>query len=350
MARSQCGKGEFLRTAVRVWQTAFVLMLGFCLACNTFEPSLSAQAPGLKLEHIAQEKGREPHFGMYVPPNEQHPAVAMPIWAKSNHGAYVSVGTERSFIGAAVTRAAALVVIDYDSAVVQFTTINRALLAASANRDDYITLRLAATQDIWASRASQVAFDDAKTLRDKDSWKFWNDNVRQNTNAWSAAFQHFNQQSGKPDGPFAQTNYMFDDQFYQHLHELAKNGHIWTRTADLRDETSVRKLCRDMRASGMTLGVVDTSNVADTSEAGQVAAGNYVAWFSECAEDSTLFLSTERANRQSDSYWSYFAFTGKVVKGRDAATIARWYTAEIAKLQADSQTRAYIDDPTVIAQ
>jgi hypothetical protein len=30
------------------------------------------------------------------------------------------------------------------------------------------------------------------------------------------------------------------------------------------------------------------------------------------------------------------------------ATIARWYQAEIDKLQADSQTHAYIDDPTVI--
>jgi hypothetical protein len=67
-----------------------------------------------------------------------------------------------------------------------------------------------------------------------------------------------------------------------------------------------------------------TSNVPDYSEAGPAAAGEYVAWFSECAEASTLFLSTEPAKRQSDSYWSYFAFSGKVVKGQNSETIKRW--------------------------
>jgi hypothetical protein len=56
------------------------------------------------------------------------------LWQKSNHEAYVSVGTERCFMGAAVTRGAALVVVDYDSKVVQFAEINRALLAASRGR------------------------------------------------------------------------------------------------------------------------------------------------------------------------------------------------------------------------
>jgi hypothetical protein len=32
---------------------------------------------------------------------------ALPIYRKSNHGVYVSVGTERAFIGAAITRAEA---------------------------------------------------------------------------------------------------------------------------------------------------------------------------------------------------------------------------------------------------
>jgi len=74
------------------------------------------------------------------------------------------------------------------------------------------------------------------------------------------------------------------------------------------------------------------------------AAGKYIAWFSRCAEDNTLFLNTERANRPSDAYWSYFAFTGKALKGRDPATIECWYKAEIAKLRVDSQTRAVLDD------
>lgn len=251
-------------------------------------------------------------------------------------------------MGAAVTRAEALVVIDYDAAIVQFAAINRALLAASYGREDYIMLRLTASPDVWAERATGLSKEDAKTLRDKNSFAFWKDRVRDNTTAWSAAFEHFNKQANKPDGAFAQTNYMFDDLLYVHLHELARNRRIWTRAVDLRDEEAVRKLCEDMRAKGWRLGVVDTSNVQDGAEAGPAAAGQYVVWFSEFAEDETLFLNTERANRPADTYWSYFAFTGKTVKGRDAGTMERWFKEEIAKLQKDPQTRTDIDDPEIV--
>jgi hypothetical protein len=96
------------------------------------------------------------------------------------------------------------------------------------------------------------------------------------------------------------------------------------------------------------LGVADTSNVQDVAEAGPTAAGQYVVWFSEFAEDRTLFLNTERAIRPADTYWSYFAFTGKTVKGRDTVTIERWYKDEIAKLRIDSQMRADVDDPKIV--
>jgi len=51
----------------------------------------------------------------------------------------------------------------------------------------------------------------------------------------------------------------------------------------------------------------------------------YVVWFSEMAEPNALFLSTEVGKRPSDTYWSYFVFTGKAVKGRDAQTLRQWF-------------------------
>lgn len=74
--------------------------------------------------------------GIYLPPNEQHPARALPIYRKSNHGVYVSVGTERSFLGASLAR--------YDPLALRFAEVNRALLAASSDRANYINLRLTA--------------------------------------------------------------------------------------------------------------------------------------------------------------------------------------------------------------
>jgi hypothetical protein len=332
----------------RLWLPA---ALAGCLVCwASFGLDTSAQTAETNQQDSAAGPGRQPSPGMFVAPNEQHPAVALPIWQKSNHQTYVSVGTERSFMGAAVTRAAALVVVDYDSRIVQFAAINRALLAASEDREDYLFLRLKASREVWAERAGGVADEDGKTLRDESSWSFWKEKVRENTGAWSAAFEHFNKPANSADGPFAQTNYLFDDQLYKHLRQLAREGHIWTRVIDLRDEKMVRELCRDMRANGMRLGVVDTSNVPDEGEAGPEAAGKYVVWFSTWAEANTLFLSTEIAKRPADTYWSYFAFTGRAVKGRDAETIKRWYVAEIAKLRADQETRALLDDPDVVTK
>jgi len=287
---------------------------------------------------------------MYLPPNEQYPAVALPIWRQSNHEAYVSVGTERSFMGAAVARAEALVVVDYDPEVIQFAAINRALLAASHSREDYIVLRLTATAEIWAQRAAEVGHEDGRTLLDQSSWSFWKKSVRENTKAWSGAFEHFNRPANKVDGPFAQTNYMFADQLYEHLRTLAKRGCIWTRLLDHRDEKMLTKVCDEMYTSGLKLGVVDTSNVPGEWEGGAAAAGKYVSWFSRWAVANTLFLSTEPANQQSASHWSYFAFTGKAVRGRSAERIQRWYEEEIAKLRADPRTLALVDDPDVVAK
>src|SRR3974390_715109 len=138
-------------------------------------------------------------------------------------------------MGAAVTRAAALVVVDYDEKIVQFAAINRALLAASEDREDYIFLRLTAPREVWVERAGRVGDEDGKTLRDENSWSFWKEKVRENTGAWSAAFENLNKQPNRADGPFAQTNYLFDDQLYEHLRRLAKEGRIWRRVLDLRD-------------------------------------------------------------------------------------------------------------------
>ena len=293
-------------------------------------------------------QGREARPGVYLPPNEQHPAVALPIFHRSNHGTYVSVGTERSFIGAALSNAQALVVIDYDPEVIRFATINRALLAASTGREDYLRLRLHAGPNVWRARAAALSPQDNATLSDPRSWDFWEKAVRNNSGAWSSAFEHFHRPPQKLDDAFAEADYLFDDVQFLRLQKLAKDSRIWTRVLDLRHEQEVRALCADLDAQGRKPGIIDTSNVPDASEAGSAAAGQYFHWFSSCADDDTLFLNTERANRASVSYWSYYAFTNNVLKTHDAATISRWIEIEVRNLKVDPQTRALVNDPAAV--
>jgi hypothetical protein len=141
-------------TRVSAIQTGCILLVTFALLRAHCSPQADVQA--------AKNGPSAP--GIYLPPNEQHPAVALPIYRKSNHGVYVSVGTERSFIGAALSDAQALYVIDYDVLAVQFAKVNRALLAASTKRADYANLRLTASQDVWRQRSQNLTGEDKETL------------------------------------------------------------------------------------------------------------------------------------------------------------------------------------------
>ena len=59
-------------------------------------------------------------------------------------------------------------------------------------------------------------------------------------------------------------------------------------------------------------------------------------------------MNTERANRTSVSYWSYYAFSNRVLKMHDAATITHWIDIEIKNLKIDPETRALLNDPAAV--
>jgi len=281
--------------------------------------------------------------GIYLPPNEQHPVVAMPIYRKSNHGVYVSVGTERSFIGAALTRAKGLYVIEYDLLAVRFAMVNRALLAASTNRVDYANLRLAASQDVWRQRSQNLTGEDKEILATPGLWAFWDKEVRR---SWADNFADFHTAPQHPNDPFFASNYLFDDLLYRHLSSLAKSSRIWVRLVDLRHEQEVRALCDDLKSKGLPLGVVDTSDVPNANSGASVAA-HYVTLFSQYAQDDTLFLSTAAAHPPGMN-WSYYAFSRGKVKGHDNNTIQRWYEIEMRKIGATQGLLALVDDADAI--
>lgn len=286
----------------------------------------------------------QPNPGIYLPPNEQHPAVALPIYHKSNHGVYVSVGTERSFIGAALSGAEALFVIDYDPQTVRFANINRALLAASTDRADYLNLRLSASPELWQQRSRHLAAEDKETLSNPDSWTFWDKKVRKNQTAWDNAFGHFHTEPKVPSDPFFASNYLFDDRLYSQLSQLAKGSRIWALQLDLRHENEVRSLCEELKSRGLTLGVIDTSDVPNASNTGASVAAQYVKLISQYAPDNAIFLNTAPSGGQGVR-WSYFAFSNRKIRGRDPNTIKRWYEIEMKKISSTDQLLCLLNDP-----
>jgi hypothetical protein len=331
---------RFRAAAMRKWRALAIRIVWLAIVCDAHRTLCYPQASGPPAAE------RQPSLGVYIPPNEQHPALALPIYRKSNHGVYVSVGTERSFIGAALTEAEALIVIDYDPEAIRFANINRALLAASTDRADYVNLRLHASQDAWRQRSQQLAGVDQETLVSLVSWTFWDQKVRKNTWAWNSAFQHFNTEPKHPADPFFASDYLFDDILYNHLSQLAKRSRIWSRVVDLRRDDEVRAFCDDLKSKHLRLGVIDTSDVPSPSEAGTSVAAHYILLFSVYAQDDTLFLNTAPA-RAKGVVWSYFAFTNKTIRGLRQTTLKRWYDIEIKKIADSAEALALLDDPEV---
>ena len=256
----------------------------------------------------------------------------------------MSVGTERSFIGAALTRANALFVIDYDPQTIRFAKINRALLAASTDRADYLNLRLSASPELWQQRSQRLSAEDKETLSNPDSWTFWDKKVRKNQAAWDNAFGHFDTEPKNPSDPFFASNYLFDDRLYSQLSQLAKGSRIWARQIDLRHENEVRSLCEELKSRALTLGVIDTSDVPNGPAGGTSVAAQYVSLISQYARDDAIFLNTAPTGGQGVR-WSYFAFSNGKIRGRDPNTIKRWYEIEMKKISSSDQLQCLLDDP-----
>ena len=285
-----------------------------------------------------------PTPGVYLPPNEQHPAVALPIYRKSNHGVYVSVGSERSFIGAALSRANALFVIDYDPRIIRFAKINRALLAASTDRADYLNLRLSASPELWQQRSLRLVAEDKETLSNPESWTFWDKNIRKNQTAWDNAFGHLHAEPKSPSDPFFASNYLSEDRLYRQLSQLAKGSRIWARQLDLRHENEVRSFCEELKSRALILGIIDTSDIPNSSETGTSIAAHYIRLISQYAPDNAIFLNTAPSGGHG-VHWSYFAFSNRRIRDRDPNTIRRWYEIEMKRISSTDQLLCLMDDP-----
>lgn len=185
--------------------------------------------------------------------------------------------------------------------------------------------------------------DNKETLSNPDSWTFWNKKVRKNQTAWDNAFGHFHTEPKNPGDPFFASNYLFDDRLYNHLSQLAKGSRIWARQLDLRHENEVRSFCEELKSKGLTLGFIDTSDVPNASATATSVAARYVKLISHYAPDDAIFLNTAPTGGQG-VHWSYYAFSNRKIRGRDPATIQRWYELEMKKISASQQPQALLDD------
>ncbi|MBI4404947.1 MAG: hypothetical protein HY537_12335 [Deltaproteobacteria bacterium] len=240
-----------------------------------------------------------------VDPNEQHPNIGKALYDRSNSGVYLSVGSERSFMGAAYTRADMLYVVDIDPIIIRFVKINRALLSVSTDLEDYFDLRLNDSKEEWALRAAQSQGEIKQLLGDGSNWEWWKDVVRES----DFGFQCLKKRPVNVRDCFYNFNYLYDEKLYSHLKDLATSGRILVSLADLTEYDQMENVLQAISATGFELGVVDTSNVPEW--VGMPATAKYYQQIKQYSVPDTLFLNTEQAHARSTTTWNYNAYTSE---------------------------------------
>lgn len=125
---------------------------------------------------------------------------------------------------------------------------------------------------------------------------------------------------------------------------VAKGLKIWARQLDLRHENEVRSFCQELKSEGLTFGVIDTSDVPNSSDTGTSVAAHYVKVISQYAADSAIFMNTAPTGGHGVR-WSYFAFSNRKIRSVDRNTIQRWYAMEMKKISATETAQSLLDDP-----
>lgn len=196
----------------------------------------------------------------HTAPNETEPAKSLTVLAHAGEGVYVSVGTERSFISAAVSpRVTHLLLIDYDARVVAFNRTNIALLQVARDRADYLRLRLSASRSEWIGALTQAQARVEPYLRPYLTEKKYFDSYRDALK--ERGFAPLNDPAlAKKTGEFQYVNYLYDDVLFLRVAALAKAGRLQAETLDLTKLGEVAELVAELRERRLAISVLDLSN------------------------------------------------------------------------------------------
>jgi hypothetical protein len=245
--------------------------------------------------------------GSFVVPNERHPEDMRAILEHSPGGAYMTVGTERGFIGAALGRGIThLVLMDLDPAVILYDRTNIALLRLARTREEYSRLRSKAGRREWVSLAKERGLTDLLPLLEApETWEKWRYFQRRNLKDswWSRALDRWAEvrprllpskyplaEDRTPE--FAGVNYVRDEGMFKKLKAMADLGHIQTVAIDLTDEEAVRGLLEALARSAVPLGVLDLSNVWERTYMESRAVISLVRSFAKAALAESLLMLT----------------------------------------------------------
>jgi len=214
----------------------------------------------------------------YMYPNEGNPKELIHAYSQRAPNIYMGVGSERIFIGAALTKALRAIFLDNDPEATLFNRVNIALLAVCNDMDDCLDLRLSSDFKAWKYRAEVYNKHNpdmgllsryVSYLLNSEVFAWWKDNVRSKkiinagkpgTNELLVAM-HENSKKY-----FEEANYLYDKNLFAHVQQLAKSGNMVALHMDLAGKKSLPMLLEQLRDLGIDVDLFDISNAWESKK------------------------------------------------------------------------------------
>lgn len=239
----------------------------------------------------------------FVHPNERNPKRMQSAFTEVPiEGAYVGVGTERTFIAVALNPQINLVVqVDRDPKVVMFNRINTMLLTIADNLDDYQKLRFESTTQVVSFKLRQ--FFKSEVVSEAHLYWFLK-TVRENKGF--EAFGHKKALSPFASSYFRGARYTHDRVLFQRLKRLARDGRILSLLGNLSDETFVRSLNHSLVQAKTKISILDVSNAWWPQYTGSDGLRKMLEAFQTSVVESSQVLMTNGGGLSAKN-WDYLA-------------------------------------------
>ncbi|MBL7716479.1 MAG: hypothetical protein JNL01_13525 [Bdellovibrionales bacterium] len=223
--------------------------------------SVWAVDPFIRLKEVDLTPTRElVQLDEYLVANERFPEDALKAYQAAPEGVYISVGTERGFIGAANGgRVSHLLLVDINPNVTIYNRVNISLLKMASDREDYLRLRQERDPEVWLQRARQVGLSEDETARLGSFHQRWK----------SLSYQNSSTESHEPgievanpvkNRGFNGVNYLFEDALFMRLKKMADEGKIVAAQGDWGDDSRMEEIVVALKDAGVKISVVDISN------------------------------------------------------------------------------------------
>jgi len=248
-------------------------------------------------------------FSAYTAPNELNPRIAMPAFLAAPKGAFLTVGTERGFIGAANSpNVTDLVLLDQSPQIVRFNLINIELLKRAKNREDYLQLRLTASYYDWKGRG----IDSVK----EGDFRWWKDVVN-----GQPLFEKFNNVTRITNEgywsyiAFDEVNYLYSDKLFNRISKMAKEDKISVVLGDISDQNLITRIVTEFKKRGVKLSIFDVSNAWWFVNATAYKLAQSLVQLKSVASPNSLFMTTHRTVEEFPGGWGYKAYPFEKLEG-----------------------------------